>query len=579
MRIQHLYTAAGEELSHAGMAAMPWQSYPRPQLQRDSFFCLNGRWDIRINGGEREDILVPFPPESLLSGRCRDTGRRPHLQYSRRFTLPDGFVRGRVLLHFGAVDQTAQVKLNGVLLGEHRGGYAHFSFDITGCLQADNLLEVEVTDDLADGVLPYGKQSLRRGGMWYTPVSGIWQTVWIESVPAEYVRALRVTPEGEGVTVLAEGVCSGEITVRTPDGTMTVPLEALPDSVVPAARAVIRPAKPRYWSPDDPYLYRFTLKASEDSVDSYFALRTLTVEHVDGMPRLCLNGRPYFFHGLLDQGYFSDGIYTPASPASYERDIRAAKELGFNTLRKHIKVEPERFYYDCDRLGMIVFQDMVNNGRYSFLRDTALPTLGFRRRRDRRMHRDPATRAAFLRGMEETVRRMEGHPSVCYYTVFNEGWGQFESAAAYERLRALDSTRFIDTVSGWFSAGAPSDVESPHIYFKPVRISRADRPILLSEFGGYSYCPPGHVFSPGKEYGYRKFARREELARAIEELYEKEILPAVRQGLCGAILTQLTDIEDETNGLFTYDRRVQKVDAAPMQSIAARLQAAMESKE
>ncbi|MBR6709579.1 MAG: glycoside hydrolase family 2 [Clostridia bacterium] len=559
------------------MAAVPWQSYPRPQLQRDSFFCLNGRWDIRINGGEREDILVPFPPESLLSGRCRDTGRRPHLQYSRRFALPDGFVRGRVLLHFGAVDQTAQVKLNGVLLGEHRGGYAHFSFDITDCLQADNLLEVEVTDDLADGVLPYGKQSLRRGGMWYSPISGIWQTVWIESVPVEYVRALRITPVGEGVTVLVEGVCSGEITVLTPDGTMTVLLEALPDSVVPAARAVIRPAKPRYWSPDDPYLYRFTLKASEDSVDSYFALRTLSVEHVDGMPRLCLNGHPYFFHGLLDQGYFSDGIFTPASPEGYADDILAMKALGFNTLRKHIKVEPEQFYYDCDRLGMIVFQDMVNNGDYSFLRDTALPTVGIKRMPDRLLHSDRDTRAAFLSAMEETVEQLYNHPSVCYWTIFNEGWGQFDHAAACRRLRELDATRFIDSTSGWFKppiGAGESDVESLHVYFKPVKIRHnrgGDRPVVLSEFGGYAYKPEGHAFNLDKIYGYRILPSSEALTDAVERLYLDEILPAIGRGLCAAIYTQVSDVEDETNGLLSYDRRVTKVDAARMCALAEQL--------
>jgi len=309
------------------------------------------------------------------------------------------------------------------------------------------------------------------------------------------------------------------------------------------------------------------------TVYSYFACRTLSVGEVKGVPRLLLNGKPYFFHGLLDQGYFPDGIFTPAHPSRYEKDILAAKALGFNTLRKHIKIEPEQFYYDCDRLGMIVFQDMVNNGHYSFLRDTALPTLGLKRRNDRRLHRDGATRAAFLAAMEQTVTALANHPSICYWTVFNEGWGQFDSTAAFERLRALDSTRFIDTASGWFYP-EKSDVESPHVYFKPVKCRPNKRPLVLSEFGGYSLAVRDHIFNPNKVYGYRKFKDKKAFQAALLALYENEILPAVKEGMSGAIYTQITDVEDEINGLYTYDRKHCKVDADVMRALAARLFAA-----
>ena len=399
-------------------------------------------------------------------------GKRPHLVYRKTFTLPEGFVRDRVLLHFGAVDQCASITLNGAPLGEHRGGYAPFTLDITEHLQLTNTLVVEVTDNLPDKVLPYGKQCEKRGGMWYTPVSGIWQTVWIESVPAEYVHSLRIETGSDHAVIHADGVTEGVVTVITPEGELRANLH---DGV---ARVDI-PA-PRLWSPEDPYLYEFTLQTAADTVRSYFALRILDIREINGIPRLCLNGKPYFFHGVLDQGYFSDGIFTPAMPQCYDDDIRAMKELGFNMLRKHIKIEPEYFYYACDKMGMIVFQDMVNNGDYSFLRDTALPTVGLKSLPDRWLHRDPATRQAFITGMEETVRNLYNHPCICCWTIFNEGWGQFDSETMYRRLKELDSSRFIDTASGWFR-GAPSDVDSHHVYFKPVKLKASDKPVFLSE--------------------------------------------------------------------------------------------------
>ncbi len=566
--IAHLYTSDGENL-----AGIPWNRYPRPQLRRNSFYCLNGDWEFAETRcdtcpdayGER--IRVPFPPESLLSGIHRRFKRHSRLFYRRTFSLPTGFAKDRVLLHFGAADQIATVFLNGRELGTHRGGYEPFSFDITEYLQEKNTLVVRVVDELYRKVLPYGKQCEKRGGMWYTPVSGLWQTVWLESVPTHYIRSLRIRTGAEHVDITAEGVTDGIVTVHTPAGDITAPL------LHGSCRVVL--SHPRCWSPEDPFLYSFTIQAGDDCIDSYFAIRTLSVETVNGIPRLCLNGKPYFFHGLLDQGYYSDGLFTPAAPEGYEQDILAMKALGFNTLRKHIKVEPEQFYYDCDRLGMVVFQDMVNNGSYSFLRDTALPTIGLKRLNDTHMHRDPHTRRAFLEGMAQTVNQLYNHPCICYWTIFNEGWGQFDSATVYKQLKGLDDSRFIDTASGWFT-GAPSDVESLHVYFKPIKLCKADKPLVLSEFGGYSYKPSGHVFNTKKTYGYRFFAEQAAFEDALETLYIQEIVPAVKQGLCAAVYTQVSDVEDETNGLLSYDRRVCKVTPERMQRIARELEEQMQ---
>lgn len=541
----------------------PLQEYPRPLLRRRSYFCLNGEWEFSAEGVvEGARITVPFPPESLLSGIGKSMGSRPRLHYRKRFTLPEGFVKARVLLHFGAVDQTASVTLNGTPVGRHEGGYDAFCFDVTELLQDENCLEVFVTDALEDHVLPWGKQKQKRGGMWYTPVSGIWQTVWMESVPQSYVQALEINADTERVRIRITGIEEGEITVRTPDGDI--------ESHVRGGALELCIRSPRLWSPEDPYLYRFTLRAGEDEVESYFAMRSVSVERVGDRPRILLNGKPYFFHGLLDQGYFSDGIYTPASYEAYANDILSMKRLGFNMLRKHIKLEPRRFYYECDRLGMIVFQDMVNNGGYSFLRDTALPTVGMKRLNDKWLHRNKVARQAFLDGMKKTVEQLRNHPCICYWTVFNEGWGQFESDKAYQALRSLDPTRVIDSTSGWFW-GKESDVDSHHVYFKPVRLKQGNRPTVLSEFGGYSCQMPGHVFHPAKEYGYRSFKDAKAFEDALVELYEQEILPAIQNGLCAAVLTQVSDVEDETNGLLTYDRRVCKVEKERMRLLSQRL--------
>ena len=560
-QLVHLLTEAGEALQ-AEPTAIPWNVYPRPQMKRDSFFCLNGEWQFSIDDDSPRPIRVPFCPESLLSGLCIPPSASVTMDYFKTFTLPDGFIKGRVILHFGGVDACANIIINGERVGFHQGGYEAFSIDITDRLQPENQLTVEVWDNLRPHTLPYGKQRVDRGGMWYTPVSGIWQTVWLESVPETYIKSLRIDTTADTAIITAEGVTDGTVTVTTPDGDLSFPLIE--------GKATVKIPSPRLWSPEDPYLYEFTVEAGDDRVESYFALRILEIKEVGGIPRLCLNGSPVFLHALLDQGYFSDGIYTPASPACYEQDILAMKSLGFNTLRKHIKVEPEQFYYDCDRLGMLVMQDMVNNGHYSFIRDTALPTVGLKKLSDKHLHRDKATREAFYDGMKATVNQLRNHPCIIYWTIFNEGWGQFDGNAAYAKLRALDSTRFIDTASGWFKV-TDTDVDSEHIYFKPVKLTYSERPMVLSEFGGYACKIQGHAFNPDNTYGYRVFSERADFENALVKLYEDEIIPAVKQGLCAAVYTQLTDVEDEVNGLVTYDRAVVKVSPARMREIAARL--------
>ena len=561
-----LMTIEGENLK-----GQPWQVYPRPQMRRDSFLNLNGEWDF-VHRSEHylpseytEKIIVPFCPESKLSGLGQIIPTWwPNLFYRRSFTLPEGFHKGRILLHIGAADQHLTCYINGKKVGKrHSGGYENITYDITKLLEKENLIEVRCTDNLNDKTMPYGKQTLKRGGMWYTPVSGIWQTVWLESVPETYIHKLNIENRGASVTISTEPALDGKVIVK-----------GLGEFSLKNGKVSITPEKPHFWSPEDPYLYDFVVETGEDRVESYFALRTLEVKKIGNYQRLCLNGKPYFFHGLLDQGYWPDGLFTPATPECYANDILAMKRLGFNTLRKHIKVEPEEFYYQCDKLGMIVFQDMVNNGDYNFLRDTALPTIGIQTLNDKNLHRDPAVRKAFLQGMEATVFQLRNHPCILYWTIFNEGWGQFDSDNVYHLLKKLDDTRWIDSTSGWFRR-KETDVDSRHVYFKPIKLKAGDKPLVLSEFGGYSYKPEGHVFNTEQTYGYKKFEDQAQFATAVEKLYYEQVIPAAKTGLCAAIYTQVSDVEDETNGLLSYDRKVEKLNAEQMRPIADLLQKAM----
>ena len=559
-----LMTTQGENLT-----GTPWQVYPRPQMRRNSYVNLNGQWDYTVTSsddlphGYDQRITVPFCPESRLSGVQKHPADGEFMFYRRTFSLPAEFGKGRVLLHIDAADQETFIYVNQRLCGQHTGGYDNQVYDITQALQAENELVIRCYDDLKDQAFPYGKQTLKRGGMWYTPVSGIWQTVWLESVPERYIEKLNIENRGSSVTISVQPSMEGRVTVA-----------GLGEYALENSSVTITPEQPHYWSPEDPHLYDFVVEAGEDRVESYFAIRTLEIKKVGDYQRLCLNGKPYFFHGLLDQGYWPDGLFTPAAPECYAEDILEMKKLGFNTLRKHIKVEPEEFYYQCDKLGMIVFQDMVNNGDYQFIRDTALPTVGIQKLDDQNLHRDERTRKMFLAGMEATVKQLKNHPCICYWTIFNEGWGQFDSDNVYEIFKKLDDTRFIDSTSGWFRR-KKTDVDSRHVYFKPIKPKAGDKPLVLSEFGGYSFKPAGHVFNTEQTYGYGKFEDQTAFAEAVEKLYRQQVVPAAKTGLCAAIYTQVSDVEDETNGLRSYDRKVEKLTPDRMKPIAEELQNAI----
>lgn len=544
----------------------PWQDYPRPMFVRDSYLNLNGEWDFAVAKSEEipdaflEKILVPFPPESTLSGIQRKIKKGERLYYRRTVTLPSEFTRDRIILHIDACDQISEVYIDGTFVSTKEGGYTPHSVDITNFLSSNSFeLIIKATDDL-DKKYPYGKQRRDRGGMWYTPVSGIWQTVWLESLPERPIEKIKITSTTKSAKIEIKSEAEKKI-LTMPDGER---IEFTDDVIV------ISPKNPHLWSPEDPYLYRFTLETETDKIESYFALREIGISEVDGISRLTLNGKPYIFNGLLDQGYFPDGIFLPASSDGYADDIKTAKACGFNMLRKHIKIEPQIFYYLCDTLGIAVFQDMVNNSDYSFLRDTALPTVGLQKLPDKMLHRSKESREIFVKTMTEEAELLYNCPSILYYTIFNEGWGQFSSDEVYRTLKSLDPTRIIDSTSGWFRR-KKSDVDSRHIYFKPLKPKKIDgRPLVISEFGGYSYRCDGHLFSEAN-YGYRSFDEREKFEDALVALYENEVTPLAKKGASAFVYTQLSDVEDETNGLLTYDRRVLKVNAERLSALMQKL--------
>ncbi len=545
---------------------IPHSCHPRPTLKREDYVNLNGEWEFGVYYEGHSifsgKITVPFPPEAELSGVGRITQKQEILVYKRKLDIKKKSGE-RVLLHFGAVDNKTQIYINDLLAFRHNGGYLPFAVDITNLVSAgENTLKVIVTDSL-NGDYPYGKQSLKRGGMWYTPVSGIWGTVWLEYVPKKYIEDIKITTDLKSAKI---SVLGGEEEKLLVLGGKSYPFKG--ESIT------VEIENPKLWSPEEPNIYEFTLSSGEDKISSYFALRTIESKSFGGKQRLCLNGKPYFFHGVLDQGYFPDGIFTPASPQAFIDDILTLKKLGFNMLRKHIKIEPELFYYYCDTLGIAVFQDMVNNGRYSFLYDTALPTAGFKR-----LPRDEnaTVKKIFLETAEQTVQRLYNHPCIVCYTIFNEGWGQHKAAPVYNRLKQLDSTRLFDTASGWFKGG-PSDVQSEHVYFKNADFPIGKRPAVLSEFGGYSCSLEGHRFNPHRSYGYKVCKTTETFNKDLERLYTEEIIPLIQKGLNATVLTQLTDVEDETNGIITYDRKVTKVEPVTMQSISKKITSAFEEK-
>ncbi|MGM9858414.1 MAG: glycoside hydrolase family 2 protein [Bacilli bacterium] len=546
----------------------PLQEYPRPNLRRASYLNLNGQWDYAINKTGifpktyEGKITVPYPLESELSGVQRKLKSNEYLFYKLEFFVDKSFRKDIDILHIDGVDQCAEIYLNGVLVGLSNNGYIPSSYDVTKFMvNGINELIVKVKDSLNKKYC-YGKQKKNRGGMWYTPCSGIWKSVWYESVANTYIKNIdiKVLPTLDGILLHIDTNAKNKLisvqiedkiiySINTQDNDLTIKLD-----------------KPHLWSPEDPFLYDLHIETKEDDVTSYFGLRKIEIKD----NKIYLNNKKYFCNGVLDQGYFPDGIYTPASYKAYAFDILSMKNLGFNTLRKHIKIEPLYFYYMCDVYGMLVFQDMVNNAPYSFIIDTALPTV-IKNLHLSDKHRHKKYNDIFKEGMIKTVELLKPFPSIVLWTIYNEGWGQHNADKMHELLLSYDDTRLIDDTSGWFEQKS-NMFKSLHIYFKKINIKEdIDKPIYISEFGGYSYKVKNHIFNPNHAYGYKFFNTKEDFEEGFINLYKNEIIP-IKDKLSAIIYTQVSDVEDEINGLLTYDRKVLKVDENKVSEVMKKLQ-------
>lgn len=547
------------------------QEYPRPNLVRDSYFNLNGEWEYCINQkttteGYDGKILVPFSPETLLSGVQKIVMPKDFLHYRKVFVLPEGFKKDRVLLHFGAVDQECLVYLNGKKIGSHKGGYLAFTFDVTEeLLEGENVLTLCVRDMTEKKPHARGKQKLvkkgKYGSLFYTPQSGIWKTVWMESVPADYVERLKITPKYDDAAIELKVFAKGEAktaAVKVLDGGAVVT-----ETVIATNKTVsVDIGEFKSWTPDSPHLYDLEITCGEDKVTSYFGMRKFHVaKDSKGILRFFMNNKPFFFNGILDQGYWPESLLTPPTDEALKYDIEKLKDLGFNMIRKHIKVESDRFYYHCDKLGMIVWQDMPNGGGdYNMIFVTYLTNAfdwfarGVKDSHYRIFKRaDAEGREQYYRDLKGMIGQLYNYPSIAVWVPFNEGWGQFDAAKATELIRKCDKTRFVNEACGWFDQHG-GDMYSIHNYSKGLTVKpQKDRVVALTEFGGYSYAMKGHLACE-KEFGYQSFTSKEELTANYKRLWEEEIYPNLAHGLSSSVYTQTSDIEEEINGIFTYDR-------------------------
>lgn len=559
---------------------IPHSEHPAPQFMREKWLNLNGLWSFSKLSKDNEqlysgEILVPFSPESLNSkipsGFTLSESEK--LVYEREFIIDQSLSTLKPILHFGAVDSECKVFVNGELIGEHTGGFTPFAFSLQDKVSVGkNVIKVEVTDTAYSYGGARGKQSEKRGGIWYEKHSGIYQTVWIEFMEKDSIDNFKITPDLQGGFVRFDFLSKTEVTVKIFDNGKEIARES-------ALSTIIVKRDFETWSPENPKLYDLEIEnKSGDKVKSYFGMRSFgIVADKKGKKRLALNGKPYYFNGVLDQGYWSDGLLTyPSDKAAYD-ELKMLKDMGFNTVRKHIKLEPMRWYYHCDKLGLVVWQDFVNGGGdYSFLKIALLPQIGLNKHRDNDYkffaREDARGREDYYRMAKEIIDSLYNCVSIGVYVPFNEGWGQFDSQRATEFVKSLDNTRIIDSVSGWYDQGeGKTELKSMHIYFTPLKVPKDNRPVVLSEFGGYSYKVDNHVYNPEKTFGYRQYKTQEKFIQSLEKLFVNKLIPLIEKGLSGSIYTQVSDVEEEINGLVTYDRKVQKITTEKMKEINDKL--------
>lgn len=567
----------------------PLSEYPRPQLVRNDWQCLNGKFNFTITGKTDDipenfdsEIIVPFAPETLLSGVEKTIEPDNYIWYRKKFTLGECFSGKRTILHFEAVDWRCTVFINGKAVGGHQGGYIPFSFDITEHLiEGENELIVCAFDPTETGWQDRGKQVRKSTGFWYTATSGIWQTVWLEPVSEVYVKNVKITPN----------IDSSSVRVQTDfDSESDAQIRAIikkGDEIVFAGKIErdeeIKLRDVELWSPESPFLYDIVIALCDseeniiDAVSSYFGMRKFSIGYDDkAVPRLFLNNRPYFQTGLLDQGYWPDGGMTPPCDEAMIFDIKAMRELGFNMLRKHIKIEPRRWYYHCDKLGMIVWQDMVCGAKkIDMLLVGVLPNIFIRNIKDDKYKwfgvdstecREEHEKAVF-----ETIDLLYNFTSISCWVPFNEAWGQFDAKRIGETVKKYDPTRVVDHASGWHDQKGP-ELKSVHQYILPFIAPKGDgRPLVLSEFGGYSRIIENHVWNRQKSFGYVMYKTKETLTSAYKKLFEKQIIPSIAKGLSATVYTQVSDVEFEVNGIFTYDRELLKIDGDTIREINSKL--------
>lgn len=538
--------------------------YPRPQLVRDSYLSLNGEWEYAITKSPAIPnsfdgiIHVPYSPETPLSGVNKIVHPDEWLFYKKELEIPEGFIKDKVILHFGAVDQIAEVYLNDSLVGTHVGGFLPFSFDIKPYLKEKNILIVKVKDYSDTSYYSRGKQRIKRGGIWYSPQSGIYMPVWMESVSNDYIESIRITPDIDKKII--------KLLVKTTLKKVEVFIEGTKRIISSNKEIDIQIKNLHLWSPEDPYLYPLEIKTENDRVTSYFAMRKISLKKdKNGYQRIALNNKPYFIKGVLDQGYYQNGFLTPETDEDYTKDIMLLKDLGFNCSRKHIKIESLRWYYHCDRLGLLVFQDFVNGGRKYNLPTISLPLITGIHHKDNHYRRfgrqDKQGRLEAEKEFKDTIDLLYNSPSIVLWTIFNEGWGQFDAKRIYEELSKIDKSRLFDHASGWHDQGV-SDTKSLHVYFKRVKMPKnkqiKDRAVILSEAGGYALRIEGHTFND-TNFGYKKMKDQTALENEYELFINEDIKKNIPLGLSAFIYTQLSDVEDELNGFITYDRQVLKV--------------------